>query len=73
MSDLKLTLVAVTATSLITIVLRYCFSFYYGGLKTSLVKLVAVTATSFSDLIAGISDLVREGLVIHDSFVSSAF
>ena len=71
MSHLKLTLVAATATSLITIVLRYCF--YYGGLKTSLVKLVAVTATSFSDLIAGISDLVRGGLVIHDSFVSSAF
>ena len=71
MSDLKLTLVAVTATSLITIVVRCCF--YYGRLGTSIVKLVAVTATSFSDLIAGISELVRGGLVFHDCFVSSAF
>ena len=60
-----------TATGLITVVLRYCF--YYGALKTSIVKLYAVTANSFSDRVAGISDPVRGGLVIHDSFVSSAF
>ena len=68
MSGLKLTPVAVTATGISLIVPKHC-SFLYGAHKTSIVKLVAVTATSFSDPIAGISDPVHEGLDVYESFV----
>ena len=56
-----------TATGLSMIVPKRCF--LYGTHKTSIVKLVAVTATSFSDPVAGISDPVHEGLDVYDSFI----
>ena len=71
MSGLKLTPVAVTATGLSTIVLKYCF--HYGTLQTSTLKPVAVTATGFSDPVAGISDPARGGLDVYNSFVLSSF